>query len=265
MRPGTPLRRLAHAAVAGMLCLALAAQAHDTWLRVEPSAPGQLVLALGTGEQYPVQQTPIERSELVRQGCRDAAGTRAMRPGRNTGSALLLTAARTPGAAIGCWVQTEPLDIELAPKFVERYLDEIAAPPELRQAWARQQARGQPWRERYAKHARIAVAGDAGAPAGSADMALDLRIETPPPWKAGTVLAVRVLRDGQPLAGMPLQWLNAALPRGLWSRSDENGRAELRLPAAGEWLLRGTDLRIADAAAGTWDSRFLTLVLQVEP
>lgn len=239
-----------------------AAGAHDTWLRVEPSAPSQLVLALGTGEHYPTMQTPIQRDELARQGCRNADGVRPLRPGRSTGSALLLAVPRSAGP-MSCWVQTEPLDIELQPAFVERYLDEIAAAEPLRQAWARQQAAGKPWRERYAKHARIVLDGAAGAPQPSSaapDMALDLRIETPPPWRAGDTVKVRVLRDGRALAELPLQWLNATLPRGLWTRTDAEGRAELKLPAAGEWLLRGTDLRQTDAAAGTWDSRFLTLV-----
>ncbi len=243
-----------------LLLAAAAAQAHDTWLRVEPSAASQLVLALGTGEQYPTMQTPIQRDELARQGCRTADGVRAMRPGRNTGAALLLATPRGSGP-IGCWAQTEPLDIELQPAFVARYLEEIAAAEPLRQAWAAQQAAGKPWRERYAKHARIALAGDSGAPA-QGDMALDVRIESPAPWRAGDTVAVRVLRDGRPLAELPLQWLNATLPKGIWTRTDADGRAELRLPAAGEWLLRGTELRQTDAAAGTWDSRFLTLVFE---
>lgn len=247
-----------------LLAGAGSAAAHDTWLRVEPSAASQLVLALGTGEQYPTMQTPIQRDELARQGCRSADGVRPLRPGRSTGSALILAVPRGSGP-MSCWVQTEPLDIELKPGFPERYLDEIAAAEPLRQAWARQLAAGKPWRERYAKHARIVLAGDAGAPlptTAAPDMALDVRIETPAPWRQGDTVAVRVLRDGRPLAELPLQWLNAALPRGLWTRTDADGRAELRLPAAGEWLLRGTDLRQTDAAAGTWDSRFLTLVFE---
>ena len=41
------------------------------------------------------------------------------------------------------------------------------------------------------------------------------------------------------------------------------GRVQVRLPLAGRWVLRGTDLRPSSERPGTWDSRFITLAFEV--
>ena len=54
--------------IAPLLLLAAAllpARAHDTWFEASPRA----LLALGTGNRFPAQETGIDRSFLVHQGC----------------------------------------------------------------------------------------------------------------------------------------------------------------------------------------------------
>lgn len=281
-RAATALANGRRIAVALALAMAAAgpALAHDTWLRAEPAAPGLLLLALGTGDRWPAHESPVPRDAIERAACRGAVGAadaadpagevdkadapavRPLRPGRIAGASLQLSLARRAGA-VGCWVQTRTEPVELPPPAVARYLDEIAAGPALREAWARQQAAGLAWRERFSKHARILLDGDTGAPASGVDLALDARVETPVPWRRGAPMVVQVLRDGQPLAGFALQWLHPSLPRGAWTVTDDQGRARFSPPLAGAWLLRGVDLRPDGNAPGTWESRFLSVALEV--
>jgi hypothetical protein len=81
----------------------------------------------------------------------------------------------------------------------------------------------------------------------------------------GGELVVRVLRDGAPLAGQALQLLGDKIPLGLWLQTDVDGRARVRLPAAGNWLIRGTDLRPPERPGEPWRSRFMTLAFEVKP
>ena len=84
-------------------------------------------------------------------------------------------------------------------------------------------------------------------------------------WEQATATGHRfvVLRDGQPLAGLPVELQSADAAKGIWRRSDAQGRISLPALPAGRWLLRGTDLRRSDAQPDTWDSRFVTLAFDV--
>ncbi len=259
---------------------ALGAGAHDTWFEPQPGPPGQLLLALGTGNQFPRHETGVGAEFLARQGCSSAAGhALALRAERNAADALLLRPAGPPAAtASSCWAQLQPFDIELAPALVPVYLNEIRASPALRAAWATLQARGLPWKERYTKHARIVLtAPPSAAVATGAEPGTDLGLDIvpgagAPALRVGQTLEVQVLRDGRPLAGLALELRSELSPIGIWQQTDAQGRLSVRLPLAGRWLLRGVDLRLADADgtevldpadADHWVSRFVTLAFEV--
>lgn len=248
-------RRLASAAALALL--ANAAGAHDTWFEVHDAAAGGSVLALGTGDQYPRHETGIDAKYLVGSGCRSASNQAVpLQPLRDAPDALLMRAG--PGAQ-SCWAQTAPFDVELPPDKVALYLREVGAGPELRAQWVQLQRRGLAWKERYAKHARI-VLGPGGVDDPGPPMAIDAKLETASP-RQGQPLVVQVLRDGQPLAGFPVELRNGTLPVGLWRRTDAQGRVHLATLPAGRWLLRGIDLRLQPD--DTWDSRFVTLAFEV--
>ena len=254
------------------LALTLAAgpaTAHDSWFETQPAlaeGAGGALLALGTGNLYPLQETGIDARYLARQGCRAAGQTAAgaaplaLKALRNTPTSLLL---RAPKPAATCWVQLTPFDVELAPDKVPVYLQDIQATPEIRATWAAMQARGLPWRERYTQHARIEL----GPPsAGPAPLGLDLRIENAgTSMRGGTNLTAQALRDGQPLAGLALELRSDSSPLGIWRRTDAQGRISVSAPLPGRWLLRGVDLRVSDADPERWDSRFVTLAFDVAP
>jgi Domain of unknown function (DUF4198) len=250
------------AVLAVFACSTALAHAHDTWFE-RLSADGRL-LALGTGNQFPFMDTALAADSLVQAGCSSANGqTEPLLPQAATPASLLL---RVPAQAQSCWAQSKAFDIEIVPAKVSAYLHEIAASPEIRAAWADMQSRGLPWRERYVKHARIALGALAGDVTAQA-MPLDLLLssENDQPLRAGGRVQALVLRDGQPLAGQPIE-LRSELSRfGLWGRSDAQGRVQFTVPLAGRWVLRGTDLRLSEDRADSWDSRFVTLAFDVAP
>ena len=79
----------------------------------------------------------------------------------------------------------------------------------------------------------------------------------------GDEVTFTLLRDGQPLAGLPLELKSALTRLSFWTQTDGAGRATLRLPLAGRWLARAVDLRLSTTAPDEWESRFVTLAFEV--
>lgn len=197
------------------------ALAHDSWF--ERRADGSL--ALGTGLQFPKQDTSIDPAYLAQQGC-DAAG---------------------------CWAQTTTFELDLAADKIALYLDEVRPPQAVVDAWQSMRARGLPWHERYAKHARIVL--DPGAAAVPSGMAMDVLFDG-----HGREKVFQVLRDGRPLPDFAVELRSDRSRFGIWRRTDADGRLRFTPPFAGQWLLRGVDLRVVD---DHFDSRFITLAFEV--
>ena len=275
--PPTPARRRRWIAPL-LLALASAAQAHDTWFAAMPPGPqGEVVLALGTGELFPKQQTALDKDLVQASGCQTPGASAARPIGRlqwvayRDDAVLLRVAPGAPaGARLSCWLQAQPLSISLDDAIVQLYFDEIRALPAVRDRWATQRARGVRWQERYVKNARIELpaavptattAGPAGQAGGSPG--LDLQPDMPAgPLRAGDTLRVQLLRDGQPLAGLPVVLRNDLNPLPLWHRSDADGWVRLTLPLAARWLLSAVDLRPSDTQPDSWDSRFISLSIE---
>jgi hypothetical protein len=271
-----PWARVAFAPLA--LWLASQAWAHDSWfVPLPPTERGERVLALGTGDRFPVLETPLSIEHVATSGCHGAGQARpvALRWLADRPSALLMRTTRPlpGGAALSCWAQLLPQDIEIDDTTVEVYLNEVNAGEAVRARWQELRARGVRWRERYTKHARIEIGTEtapAGSPAAAAPgdapaLGLDVRLESPLPLRAGDTLRVQVLRDGQPLAGQPVELRSDLSPIGLWRQTDADGRVSIPVPLAARWLLRGVDLRPSATRADAWESRFVTLAFEVLP
>jgi uncharacterized protein DUF4198 len=261
------------AALFAALCLAAAqGRSHDSWLSpARASAPhGGLALELATGNRYPVQEFSQSPASLAQSGCADGAATLPLRPTRVHPQWLdLLAPAPRRSQLISCWVELGAVDIEIEPRLVEVYFAEIRTPAANRDAWAALQARGLPWRESYRKFARIELAptGD-GPPEGIAasrrPVGLDLEIVVlgEQAVAVGQPLEFQVLRDGVALAGFPVELVSERSPVGVWRETDSAGKLRHRLPFAGRWLLRGTDLRLSARHPDRWESRFVTLAIE---
>ena len=229
--------------------------------------PGEVLLKLGTGNRFPRHEFTVGQASLREHGCR-RAGAKAvpLQAAGETEQALTLKARPGGVGPASCWAQQQPFEIEIAAATVEVYLKEVNASPAVRAAWADLQSRGLPWRERYAKHARIEIAGRRGAadPAAPAPMAMDMLLESGlQPLAAGDTVRVQVLRDGQPLPQLAVELQSDQSPIGIWKKTDAHGRVSFTVPVAGNWLLRGTDLRLSTTMPDTWESRFVTLAFSV--
>lgn len=244
--------------------------AHDSWfVRLGGLSGAEPLLALGTGNQFPVHEFSIDPKFLAREGCRWSDGqTRPMRAVQVASTALVLRPGQ-PGAT-ACWAQLQPFDVEVELDKVDLYLAEINATPALRATWAAMRLRGVPWRERYTKHARIELQAGPGHPgaADPADMAVDIRrVSGPEPGntQAGETLVFELRRNGRPLVGMQLELRHATSSAGVWHVTDSQGRVIVQPAAAGEWLLRGVDLRLSTGRPDWWESDFITLAFAVLP
>lgn len=275
------------------------ASAHDTWLSQREGAPAHRVwLRLGTGEQYPQMSSPVPAALLRQAACTTGPAApggptqRPLRAQQAADDALWLHGA-WPGAdgapppALSCWAETQPQDTTLTPAEVTAYLDEARAPAALRARWAALAAQGLPWRERFSKHTRLELvparrtatpAPPATGPATTSPMATDtplatslhgrsplpveLVAEPPAPGSNPAALTLRLWRDGAPWPDHPVQLLGDELPRGLWLRTDAEGRLRLNSLPGGTWLLRGVDLQPPVQDDGPWRSRFFSLRFQ---
>ena len=252
-----------------LLLTCTAPRAHDTWFEPLPASTArQTEVALGTGNQFPKQDSSIGAEYLVAQGC-DAPdqppGTLVMKALRNTDTALLLS---VPKGARSCWMQLTPFEVTVAPDKVPVYLKEIQASAEQRAMWAAIEKKGLPWHERYTKHARVEIgaAGASATPDPVTPLGMDLRlIADDGPLRVGSQLTAVVLRDGLPLVGQAIELRSAVSPLGIWGRSDEQGRISVRVPLPGRWVLRGVDLRLSTSVPDQWESRFVTLAFDVPP
>lgn len=273
----TPPRLKTPLLAAALLALCSAAAAHDSWFVPLPTNDrGEAVFALGTGNQFPLQEVTIPLQQLRNTGCR-SEGLRptAMRWVADGPRAVVLRSARPVPvtAALTCWAQLHPIVIEIDDATVEVYLKEVNATPAVRERWAGLKARGVRWQETYTKHARVEVnpaepGAAAATQAGGAPiegLGMDLRIESPQPLRAGDTLRAQLLRDGQPLAGQPVELRSDLSPLGFWRATDAEGRLELPVPLAARWLLRATELRAAPDGSDRWDSRFVTLAFEALP
>ena len=248
------------------LCIAaLQAHAHDSWL--SPSrhdAPaGQLVLELGTGTRFPVQEFSQSPGSVVQAGCIDATGqARALRPLAAQAQWLDLAADLPSGPALACWAELGEAEIEIEPPKVAVYLDEIRTSAANRAAWAALQQRQLPWRERYRKFARMELPAATAAARKPLGLPLEIVVLGDRAVAVGQPLQFQVLRDGKPLADFPVELVSERSAIGVWRRSDAEGVITHSLPFAGRWLLRGTDLRLSQQRPDSWESRFVTLVVE---
>ena len=254
------------ALLAALWLVASQGWSHDSWLSPARGAapPGQVALELATGNRFPVQEFGQAARGVAQAGCVTAAGARlALRPLREQARWLDLSAARPKGSdqPLSCWLELAAVEIEIEPRLVAVYFAEIRASAANRQAWAALQARGLPWRESYRKFARIELGPGAAArrPAG---LDLEIVVLGDKPISVGEPLEFQVLRDGRPLAGFPVELVSERSALGIWRESDSDGKLRHRLPFAGRWLLRGTDLRTSGERPDTWESRFVTLAIE---
>ncbi len=274
--------------LAAVICLSLAAQAHDTWLvperfRVEPY---QLVkVALNTSEDFPSSDaapTPdrvarfavVTRAKLAKHPGISLTSTveNTTEPTTNyrvEGKSLVAEVLPGEGLTVVLAV-THPRLIVLKPEQFNEYITE----ERLETIVATRKARGEDTkdgRERYSKVAKLALcAAETGGMAHQEPLELPLEIlpeDNPCTLQSGGWLRVQVLFQGRPLAD---KWVGAGYAGvhghkyPVWVKTDAEGRATIPLDRSGAWFVRvlhmvpSTEFEDAD-----WQSWFSTFTFEV--
>ncbi|HXE76433.1 MAG TPA: DUF4198 domain-containing protein [Candidatus Xenobia bacterium] len=250
------------------VCLA----AHDTWLvpqrfRVEVGRPVQV--ALNTSEAFPASEAAAAPDRIASFEAVTASGRAPVSGYRVDGNSLVAEVTPGPGTTIVA-AATKPRLIVLKPEDFNGYI----TAERLEAIVAARKARGDDdndGRERYSKIAKLALC--APKPAAVAfEKPLGLKVEILPltdpcELEQGRELAVQVLFDGKPLAGV---WLTGGYAgvRGhdypVWVRTDAEGRARVKLDRKGAWFVRvlhmvpSNEFEDAD-----WQSWFSTFTFEV--
>lgn len=252
------------------LALAATALAHDTWLipdRFVVARDSIAVLDLTSGMAFPALDTAIKPERVNRSLCRIAGRTFDV-AGYSPAPKSLRFSARLVESGIATFsVELKPRSLELTPRQVREYLDEIGAPEAIRQAWANGK-RPKRWREVYTKHSKTFIkVGEIESDRSWAEpigMFLEIVPEKDPTsLRIGDEFPVRVLKDGAPVQGFALGIVHEGGPTGKIEKTDSQGQVSFRLDRTGRWLLRGTDLRKASQAGADWESDFTTLTIHV--
>ena len=263
---------IACALISGFIVLAPPVAAHDTWLASKQTtvrAGTELDFDLTSGIRFPALDKGPKPERIGNSGCVQSGTKFDVTPGASRPKSLALKARVPANAGVTCYVELKPLLLDLKVTKINEYLDEIDAPESVRQAWAASPTPKR-WLETYTKHAKTIIPSAAGQPAAGAPAPVGLALEFVPEVDLSTgqlkdMLPVKVLRDGQPLAGLSVELVSARDSKGTWKKTDAQGRVEFAAPAPGRWMLRATDLRQTNAAESTWDSRFGTLVFEILP
>lgn len=245
--------------------------AHDTWLfpaRTTVPVGARLTLDLTSGMSFPKNEFAIDPTRIetarVRLGGRTWSMTRRVVSRKFL---RLQTTLSQPGVAT-LWISLKPRTLDLTPALVQEYLDEIGAPDSIRAIYPKG-GKNPRWREEYRKEAKAFVfVGSTGTdtswkiPAGASFEIVP--VSDPGKIAAGQPALFRVLRDGLPLANFPIGSVGAGKSKPRLDRTDADGIVRILAPAAGRWMLRGTDLRRPPKGIDAdWQSVFATLSLNV--
>ena len=242
---------------------------HDTWILPQRArvAPGtELSLDLTSGMAFPANEVAVKPDRLARASIRLGGKATDLPQGSAAKDSLRIKARVLEPGIAALWVESKPRTLELKPKEVREYLDEIGAWDSIGKKW---EAEGSGrWRETYVKHAKTFVR--VGEPSGDSSWSepVGMRLEIVPEKDptllvSGSDLPVRVLMDGKPLSDFPLGFVAAGQKTGSFQKTDEKGRAQISFNRQGWWLLRATLLTKSSQPDTDWESHFATLTVFV--
>jgi hypothetical protein len=222
----------------------------------------RVAFALTSGMAFPALDYAVEKERIARSGVRLAGRELPLDVTARGAHALDLHALLPSSGVATAWIALAPRQLTLDPEEVAHYLEEIGAVETAGEEW-RRRPEPKEWRESYTKHAKTFVRVGAGDDSWRQPVGLKLEMvpeADPTSLRVGASLAVRVLKDGAPAAGLAIGAVRPGGTRQL-VRTDAEGRAVVRLDRAGDWLLAGTDLRALPD--GGWESDFTTLTVTV--
>lgn len=266
------MRPRAAGVAAAFALSASSAVAHDFWIEpsaFHPAVGAEVAVSLRVGQDFhgdPVPRNPalIAEFALVSSSGRTPIGGL---PGADPAGLVRVS---EPGVL---WIAyrsgRSPVTLEAA-KF-EKYLADEGL-DEILQARAKRKESDEPGREVFSRSVKsllVAGAGAANPPAGfDRDLGLTFEIvlgANPERLKADGALPVRLVFERKPLAKALVVAMNQAEPeKKLSARTDSAGRATLRLPRTGVWLVKAVHMIPAPAGVDAdWESVWTSVTFEV--
>ncbi len=250
--------------------LPASARAHDTWLipdRFEAAAKTSVTLDLTSGMAFPALEVGPKRERVEAARCRLAGRTIDISDISVGPKSLVFKTELSEAGIATLWMKLPAKSIELKPAQVEEYLAEIDPPQSVKTQWATMEPKR--WRELYTKHPKTFVrVGDTTGDRSWAEpvgMALEIVPEKDPALlREGDELSVLVFKNGAPFPDFSLNAVVGGETKGETRKTDSAGRVVFRFDKAGQWLLRGTDVRKSTRTDADWESDFTTLTLEVK-
>ena len=236
----------------------LSVQAHEFWIATSPPAPrtgAPMTMTLRVGEFY--------TGELVAVTTQHAVSLRALSKGREDDLTPMITAAlepelqfafARPGSQVLAY-ESHASQVELAADKFHAYLHDEGMDWVIRQRESAGTA-ATPGRERFRRSAKALVAvggrGD-GASTRVAGQKIEIvPLDDPLMKSAGATLRFQLLFEGKPRPGVLVKaWhRQGAQLTTVRATTDEQGRFQLTLPFAGDWMLNAVHMVAAEGVPG---------------
>jgi len=254
--------------VCATVLLASGALGHDFW--IEPStyraeAGATVALHLRVGMQFEGEEVARDPKLTRRFFAIGPDGGHAVsgEDGASPAGTLTLLA---PGIYVIGYRSNRKF-IEIEPKLFHEYLEEegLADIIERRRKLGEADKPGREW---YSRCAKLLVAVDSGGEGFDRRLGFELELvpeKNPYTLKPGDALPVRLLFRGEPLAGALIEAETKGRPEAKQQvRTDSDGRAVLRFPVAGPWLLAVVHMeRTAEGSEADWESWWGSLVFEL--
>lgn len=262
--------------VAGtLLLLASAALAHDLFLKLdtyflEPRARVRIPVLNGTftkSEGFVVPERIADISAVAPGGRTRLSPAGAWSRGPDSASVLSLDLGDAGTYVVG--VSTRPRELDVPGEAFNSYLEEDGITDVL-EARRRSNEMGKGARERYSKHVKaIFQVGETRSDAFGVVLGYPAEIvplDNPYAIARGTLLRIRCLVDGRPVANQAVLWggerEGQVLPQRS-TRTDADGVAQVTPDAAGRWYVKFIHMVRASEPGLDYESKWATLTFEI--
>ncbi len=268
--------RIAGRHIGGVLAaaaLTATCSAHEFWIQpssYSPAADSVVQFGLRVGDGFPGEPVKRNPDRIVRFFARGPKGEEDVLgvSGRDPAGMLKVT---QPGL-MQVGYRSNHAFVQLDAEKFEAYLREegLDAIVALRKERGESDKAGKEAYSRCAKAILLAGGSAAADEKSRIDAPLGLTLElvadvTPATLKPGDELPVRLLHAGKPLGGVRIKaFANGSAAAEVTARTDAEGRARLKLPKGGAWMLAAVHMQPAPAGVDAdWESTWASLTFEL--